>query len=374
MYYLWIQDAQAGPFTLDQLRALWQDGRVNAGTPYRLEEQPDWALLETIQPLLGTPFSARVIAGFWARIGAYFVDAILLGSPVLILGIPLFSVFTQLGAWALLIGFGVALFYFGLLNSKFGEGQTVGKRLFGLEVVNARGEHISLDRSLARYSILAFPFYLNSLIQLLGLSATSWTVAFLGFLVIALGGAIIYLYLFNRRTRQSLHDLIVGTYVVKSAPTGEVKTLPVWRGHWMILGVTVLLLLALSEVAGALVHLPYFANLLSVQQALLDSPEIRSVSLFRGTTVMYSSSGGASRANNYSVQALLKQAPADVDAEEKKIAALVLPRDPLVMQDDNLVITLTYGYNFGLASWSCSQSVRHHPQEWKHLLETVPST
>jgi len=40
-----------------------------------------------------------------------------------------------------------------------------------------------------------------------------------------------YLLLFNRRTRQSLHDLLAGSYVVRRGHDGPVPVAPPWRGH-----------------------------------------------------------------------------------------------------------------------------------------------
>src|SRR5690348_14117245 len=74
------------------------------------------------------------IAGFWRRLAAFVVDALILGVPAMLLGFAMFDWAASLGQAGRLIGFVVALLYFGLLNSRLGGGQTLGKRLLGIRV------------------------------------------------------------------------------------------------------------------------------------------------------------------------------------------------------------------------------------------------
>ena len=55
MYYLWLNDAQAGPFTLAQLADQWQAKKVNDLTLYWEEGNADWLPLHNIAGLLNLP-------------------------------------------------------------------------------------------------------------------------------------------------------------------------------------------------------------------------------------------------------------------------------------------------------------------------------
>ena len=66
----------------------------------------------------------------------------------------------------------------------------------------------------------------------------------LGVIVFGVGGSTLYLMVFNRRTRQGLHDLAVGSYVIRAGDTGPVETKPMWKVHWAILGLLLLTLTA----------------------------------------------------------------------------------------------------------------------------------
>jgi len=93
------------------------------------------------------------------------------------------------------------------------------RRVFGVFIV---GEPLELVKSFLRYTILGVPFFLNNS-HLPPQLLASWIGTLFSVLVFGFGGSIIYLIIFNRRTRQSLHDLIVGSYVVKSGvPKSEV--------------------------------------------------------------------------------------------------------------------------------------------------------
>jgi uncharacterized RDD family membrane protein YckC len=137
------------------------------------------------------------VANFWRRIGALFIDGLILGLVGFLLGLVLESTFVKIGGMGRLIGVVIALVYFGLMNSKLCNGQTIGKKLLNLRVVDSSNQPIPLANSVLRYIVLAAPFSLNG--------AQFSTEALLSFVMYPLslvifGGlfSIIYLYIFNR--------------------------------------------------------------------------------------------------------------------------------------------------------------------------------
>ena len=101
------------------------------------------------------------IAGFWRRLAAFLVDALILGVPALLIGLAVFDWAASLGPSGRFIGFLVALLYFGLLNSRLGGGKTLGKRLFRIRVTNRSGQTLSPMRSGLRFLVLGIPYFLN---------------------------------------------------------------------------------------------------------------------------------------------------------------------------------------------------------------------
>ncbi len=94
--------------------------------------------MNTQPPVLGQ----RKICGFWRRVAALMIDSLPLGVVGLVMGWFFFDALAQLGSGGRLLGFAIALLYFGILNSSVGRGQTLGKRAMGIEVVDGAGRHI----------------------------------------------------------------------------------------------------------------------------------------------------------------------------------------------------------------------------------------
>jgi uncharacterized RDD family membrane protein YckC len=92
------------------------------------------------------------ICGFWRRIGALFIDSLVLGILGSVIGLFLEDTFVQLGGWGRLIGFAVSITYFGVMNSSLSNGQTIGKKILNIRVVDSSNSTISLPKSFVRYS------------------------------------------------------------------------------------------------------------------------------------------------------------------------------------------------------------------------------
>jgi len=154
-----------------------------------------------------------IYSKFWSRFGAYLLDILVLGITGLILGLFLGDTFVHMGGQSMLVGFFIALLYFGLGNSAIFNGQTLGKKIVNLQVVDNEMETLSIQKSVLRALIFTVPyFFLNY--KLDGWSEFSIFymtkgIFFLTFLILLP----IHLIL-NTPTRQAIHDLIMGTYVV----------------------------------------------------------------------------------------------------------------------------------------------------------------
>lgn len=200
------------------------------------------------------------ISGFWRRVGALFIDSMLMGIVGWMIGAAFFDSLARMGDSAKIIGFVIALAYFGIGNSRLTGGQTLAKRWLGLRVVDVSGQTLSLPRSTLRYVVLGLPFFANGLT----LDPQLMMSSVLGYLLslVVFGGifSIIYLYIFNRRTRQSLHDLAVGSYVVQVEPLAGRAAFPtIWRGHLVTIAVLAVIALSAPLVASKFAKTTTFA-------------------------------------------------------------------------------------------------------------------
>lgn len=92
-----------------------------------------------------------------------------------------------------------------------------------MQVVDVHGNTISFLKSLVRYAVFAVPYYLNEIS--LPVTRTPWIVtSLIAVVIFAVGGATLYLVLFNRHTRQGIHDLAAGSYVADADKMGPLKT------------------------------------------------------------------------------------------------------------------------------------------------------
>lgn len=309
-----------------------------------------------------TPTEPSVIAGLWRRLAAFLVDGIIIGLFGFGIGIIFFDYFVAMGGWGRIAGFLLALPYFGLLNSGLCGGRTVGKHLLGIKVVTTNGESLTIGRSFLRSTIIAIPYFLNGAPIP---SETAPTIAFGAFIVlVGLGSSLLYLLLFNRRTRQSVHDLVVGSVVVVSDAQTRAIDRQLWRGHFAVVGA-----LCVLSVAGALyvLGLPKdepTAVLIKMNTALAEIAEVRDVSLTSNWKMVATLQTGQSKTEFVQATVQLMKAPADYEALAEKIAHIVIDAYPQILSEDALVISFVYGFDIGIASGNLVRDFSHPPGEW----------
>lgn len=286
------------------------------------------------------------IAGFWRRLVALAIDLFLLGIAGMILGGLLFDQLARMGVAARLVGFAIALAYFGIGNSRLLGGQTVGKMLLGLRVVGLQGQQLSLPRAMLRYAVLGVPFFANGLPIDPRLAMSPVLGPALALLVFGGMAAVVYLYVFNRHTRQSLHDLAAGSLVVRAESPGHAQPLaPVWRGHFVVLALLGALALSAPVVAKRFAGSEAFAGLLPLQAELARQPHVIAAQVARG----WSKAGG--QETHYLQSNLRLDAPLTEDGDlARRMARQMAQADPRRASEDAIVVDLVYGYDIGIAT------------------------
>jgi uncharacterized RDD family membrane protein YckC len=310
--------------------------------------------------------AAPVFAGAWRRIGAFVIDAVLLGVGGVLAGYFLFDFFVDLGSSGRLLGFAIALAYFAPLNSRIGSGQTLGKRLLKIRVVGADGAALSLPKAALRFAVLGIPWFLNNA----WFSAEvlkSPLVYVLTAVIFGVGLSIIYLFLFNRPTRQSLHDLFVGSYVVQAESTGTFASAPMSRVHLGIVAALVVLTAAVPIYTTRLAAKEPFAPLLDVYRSIVAEPGVVYAGVNKGWT-----SRASVETTYLQVTAYLTEFRID-DAElAARLARRAIKADPSAMKVDTVQVDLVYGYDIGIASAHRSQTHGNTPAGWLAVKGDAP--
>ena len=313
----------------------------------------------------GPPFSSNVISGFWRRTGAFLLDGMLLGLVGLLIGYFFFDTLVELGPWGRLLGFLISITYFGTLNSSIGGGQTLGKKLQKIRVVNQAGETLSVPSSFTRYAIMGIPFFLNN--AMIPQAITNQIVLFILTLIIfCVGGTILYLYAFNRQTRQSLHDLAVGSYVIKDVYPGPVSAGPIWKPHFAIAGLWCALVLSFVIFGVPILATKgLFKELLVIHEAVQSTGKVHNV---RVSETYHWGSDGTS--TSLSVNAIWKSIPKVPKGTPFEIAPAVLSAYPSIFSKDRLFISVSYGYDIGISTFWKSNSANGTPTEWVAVVAT----
>ena len=178
------------------------DGELTPPPPPRPESLVNPYRSQAAQSVEGAPVqaaSAAVYAGFWMRFLAVFIDMLLLVVGQLFITIPLgimvglaapnaTSAEQVSGVLGFFVGLIINWLYSALLISSAKQA-TVGKMAMGLKVTDMSGGRITFARASGRF----FGQYLSALPLLLGYFIQPFT-----------------------ERRQALHDLLVGTVVVRS--------------------------------------------------------------------------------------------------------------------------------------------------------------
>jgi len=168
------------------------------------------------------PAGAAIHAGFWRRVAARILDALILWIPSMVLGFLPF-IGPIIAAWL----------YFSLMECSSWQA-TLGKRAMGIKVTDEHGGRISFGRATGRY----FAGFLSYIILLVGYMMAGWT-----------------------GRKQALHDMIASTFVVFNAVEPS-QPLPAERPPMPWYGWVLNLLLPLVAVIGivAAVSLPAYQD------------------------------------------------------------------------------------------------------------------
>ncbi|WP_434629129.1 RDD family protein [Chromobacterium sp. CV08] len=306
----------------------------------------------------------RIIAGFWRRLAAFFLDCLLLAVVGMALGYFFTQELARLGPWGQLLGFSIAAVYFAVQNSKMGGGQTVGKRLLKIRVVAKSGTPLSVPAAFARFLPLAAPWFLNSMLFSESVFFSYWFYA-LSIAVFGIGLPVVYLYVFNRKSRQSLGDLLVASYVVSTDASGHVLAPAVWKGH---VAACALLAMASGIAPYFIKHFTSsepFASLISITDAVDSQPWVMHAQVYKGKTFPISAKNNDEASTFLSVVAYSKDPDIANPQRATRLAKLALATDKTAAGLDVIQVMLAHGYDIGIASYWRSVHYVHSPAEWR---------
>ena len=177
---------------------------------------------ENLKLIYNEIFGEKTDHPLFARVLAFIVDYVifLASGPIIYFGLNAIGKHTTLSQ--LIIDFTIWTIYFTLGNSRIFKGQTIGKKLLRIRVVDRHGHYLGLIKSFVRS--LPIVLLLNGY-QIMYFIITEqqdnlYTPGFYGLTTILFGT--IYFVLFNLN-RQGLHDLIIYSQVIPRDRTIEIE-------------------------------------------------------------------------------------------------------------------------------------------------------
>ena len=336
----------------------------------KVELKKDPSNLPEASELTTAVAESKAICGFWRRIFAFLIDVLFLFILFTIFG-PLRGAFvSEANEWIWdAIESGIFILYFGLFNSHHGKGQTIGKRITKIKVVGQHGNNISFTMSCLRASILFIvfaagtPAFLENihpfkLINLVGIGAV---------------GAAIYLYIFNSRTRQSLHDIAVGTCVVSTQHSGKFDLPKIRKVHYAIAFTLAAVLIVINHGVQIFqeAFLPKFESRLESLQPMQE--KIYKIDMVKEVAINEEVAGNK---RYLQVIVIWEDRPEDLEKAGIKIAAIILKEDPDVASLDNLIVSFrdisrVKFLSFQYETFKDYYAAEHSPEEWDKFVEST---
>ncbi len=176
--------------------------KIPKGKKAEEKEAPKTATAKAAASVAPSPSGVR-FAGFWIRFLARLVDSIIVMVPIFII-LGMFGLMSTPNYYSsgpspasvvgIFIGSLLSLIYFIALDA---TGGTLGKRIFGLRVINLQKENIGVGRALVRHLV----FSLIGIIPFIG-----WLFVFLGYIWVGID-----------KHKQGWHDKMAGSFVMYKA-------------------------------------------------------------------------------------------------------------------------------------------------------------
>jgi len=315
-------------------------------------------LEQSVQEALESPApvahaAEKKISGFWRRLAALAIDVLILAAIGFVVGTLFFNALARLGSQGYWIGLLIAIAYFSWMNSSLNNGQTIGKQVMKIRVVDVLGNTISLGRSIKRSALWLVPFMYSSVEQ----ESLDLVFRVITLFVMA---TIAYLYIFNDRTRQTVHDLALKTFVVHADYNLALEEIPVTSRHLVAMTLAGVLMVVLMFAWPQIIQEYTIPGTSSTLEELQKDPNV-----YRATVNHVISKNSEGRSSKMEIAITVKKLPAPIYTKAKQVSELTMREMPAVRDMDSLSVTVNYGYNIGIAWYQKGLTYTGTPTDWE---------
>ena len=301
------------------------------------------------------------------RFFAFLIDSLAIGLAGRLSGLVFGDIYAQLGNSGLLIGAIVVLLYFGICNSKITNGQTLGKKILKIRVVNRDSKPISVSKSFLRASWFTIFMVFNG--SSFSNSSCVPLVIVVGTLIFSISILEIYFVVVNKKTLQSLHDLSIDSFVVSAKSEGQISYTNKKSSLYGGAAIPVILLIAFTGL-NLFAKNTYVADMVKIIEVINSKLPVYNTSMYRHSETTTALSGESSTTKYINVTVIKKNKNENNEALAVKIAKIVFDSKFTFNEGETLCITIVEGYDIGIASSFTSKNINGTLDEWK---KAIPS-
>ena len=140
---------------------------------------------------------------------------------------------------------------------------------------------------------------------------------------------------------------------------------PIWRGHLVIVALLFLITALVPAFVNDGIDNGLLEELVAVQKVLLSEPDIDSVGVHQNTHTFTDNEGGQEVTESLSIQVAMDKNNINDDDFAKNIAKKAYSSYASANEVDVVYISLSYGYDIGIASRSQYYRYEFKPRELK---------
>lgn len=314
---------------------------------------------------------------FWRRLLATVIDWMIIGLVGIIIGFVFHSLLAQLGSYGFLVGILISSLYFGMMNNKKYGGQTFGKKICKLKVVDSNQELLTFKQSISRFLILIAPLILYW-VGKFDLSLPYEIIVVLYIMMIILCIMTPLLIIANRPSRQGLHDLCIRTFVMNTDAYPK-QNLSKLRNYSLINFYITTIALAIVLTLIKLQFTPseeLISDLRPLKSKIDNLPLVVESGIARSTTTTYVDNQ-ADKTIEFIRLSIILDKNILIDNNIQDFSKIKLVKDAVRIvlnnyQDfyklDYIQVNLIYGFDIGIASSHINRHYANSIDEWREIV------
>jgi len=278
--------------------------------------------------------------------------------------------FISIGTFGLLVGLLICIIYFTIGYSYLTKGQTIGKKAVNIQVITKDGKFLALEKSFLRAVALFFPFFLINL-KIPGIEEDSLLFVLINAILLITLVGILFIYIFNKATRQTLHDFVAKSFVTENREQeSQIDLKKINPAIIFVYGMIAFFLLGLS-VFNTYNSKNKTSSINIVYKKLSQLNGVVRAGTSDNTTTFYGNQNNVTHSFNGILW--VQNLPQELNKIEesaivKDAVRIIFESNEDISEFDFIRITLIRGFNIGIARKTRSYYVSKSPEEWKEIV------